>query len=110
MVPLPTAQPVNAPPPFNEPFESMVFDQPLVVTQRQLDPAPRYGKIHVITERTSKRYKGMQAAGCLLVVLAFIVPALIGSKDAAAALTAPLFLGGLVLLLVGILQSWWHHG
>jgi hypothetical protein len=57
-----------------------------------------------IIEATAKRYKGMQASGCAVIVLGFIV-AIAGGGGWGGLL----LLGGLVLYGVGRYNAWWHH-
>jgi hypothetical protein len=99
-----------------EPFDQIPFDGPPAVTFRAFEPAPYSGKIHVITEGTSKRYKGMQAGGCLMIVLAMIMFAVASTNAARSGesgtviIAGLLLLGGLVLSLIGLVLAWWHHG
>jgi len=63
----------------------------------------------VVTERTSKGWKGAQAAGCLLTVLG--VMAVGGILCRVPAGPAGLLLGGGVgLFLFARIGAWWNHG
>jgi len=93
------------------------------VESRPFAPAPSYGKRHVITERTSKRYKGMQVLGALTVLLGFIgiVAAASQAKPTSAAGVPGAFpaviVASILAIIVGLciyvaarILAWWHHG
>ena len=68
-----------------------------------------------VTEQTNKRWKGLQAVGCLTVVVSMIAVGLaIGSSTgdeppAAAMVFGFLIFAGAVAWLVGRLGAWWFH-
>ncbi|NLF40280.1 zinc-ribbon domain-containing protein [bacterium] len=74
-----------------------------------------------VIEQTSKRFKGVQALGCGLMLAGFFVPLIIGiimsesrtqSNTAMAGLVVATLLlpVGFVLWIVGRARAWWHHG
>jgi hypothetical protein len=73
--------------------------------------------VHVITERTAKRYKAMQLFGMMLAVVSLLIFIFAGAVmdiwpfAIMANLLALLgVLVGLVTYLVGRILAWWHHG
>lgn len=69
----------------------------------------------VVTEQTDKRYKSIQAIGCLMVI-AGIVLTVIMSPDRPGESTAGVNAGVLLMMfgapvwLTGRVLGWWNHG
>lgn len=60
----------------------------------------------VVTEQTSKRYKGFMLIGGLCCCIGVIV-LVKGEKPIAG---ATFFIGGLAVYLCARASAWWHHG
>lgn len=60
----------------------------------------------VVTERTSKRYKGRMLLGGLVTCAGVII--LVGGDNPL--MGAGLFVAGLVIYALGRFGSWWNHG
>jgi hypothetical protein len=66
----------------------------------------------VTIERTTKKYKALQAIG-LLIALAFsplIVYGVITENIPVAGISCVAFAGGAVICLLGATLAWWYHG
>lgn len=66
----------------------------------------------VLIEKTAKKWKAIQAAGLVIVVLAAVVGvfAMRSHSDALAISGIAIFAAGIVVYYVGDLVAWWHHG
>jgi hypothetical protein len=65
----------------------------------------------VRTQQTGKTYKGAMLFGGLLVIVgAIVVGSAEGENSPAAPIGGAAFLFGLVIVLVGSIGAWWHHG
>lgn len=110
-VPLPVAQPAGVESSSFDPFENDAVGIGLR-PRRPLglfDAPPNTGKIHVVIERTSKRYKGMKLAGVLLVVGAIMLASATRSDEPRPIISMMLFTG-IGVFLYGMIAAWWHHG
>jgi DNA-directed RNA polymerase subunit RPC12/RpoP len=114
-----TTQPPAPRPSFvAEPLTSRPFVRP-AVSAEPLEPPPTSGKIHVITERTSKRYKAMTLVGTIGLVsglFLFMLGVALSSQEQGM-FTLLMISLGLILIIPSValralaaFLSWWHHG
>lgn len=61
-----------------------------------------------LIEQTSKRFKVLQAYGCIGTILGLLLIATANSLSPW--FGAFIFLGSLAMFLNGLVRSWWHHG
>lgn len=94
------------------------------VTEGTFEKPPNKGKLHVVTEKTSKRYKLMQLVGVAIILVSFLAMLVAYSatvSDAtdasrsnrgsmAAGLSVIGLLVGFCVTVVGRVLAWWHHG
>jgi hypothetical protein len=63
----------------------------------------------ILIEKTSKKYKGLQAFGCCLVALSFFFALIVGRSILTGIAVVGVFIG-LVIFLFACLGAWWNHG
>jgi hypothetical protein len=89
--------------------------QPQISVQRRpFESPPSHGKIHVLTERTSKQFKLMMLFGVVMTIGGCVVSVNANNSNnpdyVAGSIGSLVMLGGIVLFVVGKILAWWHHG